>query len=169
MGLQLLEAFLIGTFLWYDLLWGSTKKALALSLSPEFELSAVQSSKTAIWKQRRKIFCFKYPIHSKCKQSAMFKMSRNQISCGISSLAFPRKLSVHDAQGKCLSGCTICKRCPEVILRRVFKPLDGNNFQTSVCKPSEELWEEVHHYLVNYHGKSRLSISMILIGSAAEH
>ena len=38
-------------------------------------------------------------------------MSRNQILCGTSSLPFPRKLSVHDTKGNCLSGCPRCKQC----------------------------------------------------------
>ena len=95
---------------------------------------AVQSSNIAILKRRRKIFCFKNPNHGKCKQSAMFSMSRNQISCGISSLAFPRKLSVHDTKGNCLSGCTRCKRCLGGILRKVFKVFD---FEAIPKSPSE--------------------------------
>jgi len=61
--------------------------------------------------RRRKIYCFKNPNHRRCKQFMMPLMSRNQISCGTSSLPFPRTLSVHDAKGNCLTGCPRCKQC----------------------------------------------------------
>ena len=56
-------------------------------------------------------------------------MSRNQISCGTSSLPFPRTLSVHDAKGNCLTGCPRCKQCgvrrdDRRDLRMVFKFLN---------------------------------------------
>lgn len=113
-----LRHILIATFL--------PQLPVGMSLVRSLGRPAVQSSHAAILKRRRKIFCFKNPNHGKCKQSAMFSMSRNQISCGISSLAFPRKLSVHDTQGNCLSGCTRCKRCLGGILRKVSKAFDSD-------------------------------------------
>ena len=129
MGLELLEAFktLSNCYIFYP------NKILSPKSGPSSSPTD-QSLKIAILKRRRKIFCFKNPNHGKCKQSAMFSMSRNQISCGISSLAFPRKLSVHDTQGNCLSGCTRCKRCLGGILRKVFKVFD---FEAIPKSPSE--------------------------------
>ena len=102
----------------------------------------------------------------------MQALSRNQeksLSCGI-SLHHSEILSVHDANGNCLSGCTRCKRCMANVLRKVFKwaikkMLHGINLR----KPKIELYEGPNHYPARYHGRSKLPTNMTMIGFVVEH
>ena len=130
MGLELLEAFkILSNF--YQLY-------TRVHPLPYPEVHIVHNvRKHSHHKKRRKIFCFKYPNHSRCKQFSMQAFSRNQISCGI-SLHHSEILSVHDANGNCLSGCTRCKRCMANVLRKVFKPL-MRCFTALTQKPNLEL------------------------------